>query len=162
MAEREGFEPSVPFWGTHDFQSCAFNRSATSPYWNIENLRALPRWFDCQCLQNVSTELFWVVLLSCCFQKLTQAFAVAKTECEKRDFTRLRWKEALIVAHTHSPRDQVNCHTTLGNSRRYSFVACPQHADCPSWWETNGFKAAESCSQNPVQAPNIVDGWGSR
>ena len=39
MAEREGFEPSVPFWGTHDFQSCAFNRSATSPYWNIENLR---------------------------------------------------------------------------------------------------------------------------
>jgi hypothetical protein len=22
MAEREGFEPSVPFWGTHDFQSC--------------------------------------------------------------------------------------------------------------------------------------------
>ena len=31
LAEREGFEPSVPFWGTHDFQSCAFNRSATSP-----------------------------------------------------------------------------------------------------------------------------------
>ena len=22
MAEQEGFEPSVPFWGTHDFQSC--------------------------------------------------------------------------------------------------------------------------------------------
>ena len=42
MAEREGFEPSVPFWGTHDFQSCAFNRSATSPYWNIENLGPCP------------------------------------------------------------------------------------------------------------------------
>ncbi len=23
MAEQEGFEPSVPFWGTHDFQSCS-------------------------------------------------------------------------------------------------------------------------------------------
>ena len=22
VAEQEGFEPSVPFWGTHDFQSC--------------------------------------------------------------------------------------------------------------------------------------------
>ena len=22
MAEQEGFEPSVPLWGTHDFQSC--------------------------------------------------------------------------------------------------------------------------------------------
>ena len=22
LAEQEGFEPSVPFWGTHDFQSC--------------------------------------------------------------------------------------------------------------------------------------------
>jgi hypothetical protein len=28
--EREGFEPSVPF-GTHDFQSCAFDHSAISP-----------------------------------------------------------------------------------------------------------------------------------
>ncbi len=34
MAEKEGFEPSIPFWGIHDFQSCAlgqlrdFSRSA--------------------------------------------------------------------------------------------------------------------------------------
>ena len=26
MAEREGFEPSVPLWGTHDFQSCALDQ----------------------------------------------------------------------------------------------------------------------------------------
>jgi hypothetical protein len=26
-AERVGFEPTVPFWGTHDFESCAFNRT---------------------------------------------------------------------------------------------------------------------------------------
>ncbi len=31
MAEREGFEPSRPFWGLHDFESCAFDHSATSP-----------------------------------------------------------------------------------------------------------------------------------
>ena len=31
MAEREGFEPSVPFWGTHAFQACTFNHSDISP-----------------------------------------------------------------------------------------------------------------------------------
>ncbi len=30
-AEREGFEPSVPFWGTHAFQASPFDRSGTSP-----------------------------------------------------------------------------------------------------------------------------------
>ena len=28
--------------GTHDFQSCTFNRSVTSPAWNFRELRALP------------------------------------------------------------------------------------------------------------------------
>ena len=32
VAEREGFEPSVPILiGTHDFQSCPFSRSGISP-----------------------------------------------------------------------------------------------------------------------------------
>ena len=31
LAERGGFEPPVLFWSTHDFQSCTFNRSVTSP-----------------------------------------------------------------------------------------------------------------------------------
>ncbi len=31
MAEREGFEPSKPFWGLRDFESRAFDHSATSP-----------------------------------------------------------------------------------------------------------------------------------
>ena len=31
MAEREGFEPSNPFWGLRDFESRAFNHSAISP-----------------------------------------------------------------------------------------------------------------------------------
>ena len=31
MAEREGFEPSVPLWGTHAFQAGAIGHSATSP-----------------------------------------------------------------------------------------------------------------------------------
>ncbi len=31
MAEREGFEPSIPFWSMHAFQACALNRSAISP-----------------------------------------------------------------------------------------------------------------------------------
>ncbi len=32
LAERVGFEPTVPFWGTHDFQSCSFGPSDISPY----------------------------------------------------------------------------------------------------------------------------------
>ena len=31
MADREGFEPSVPFWGTHTFQACSFDHSDTCP-----------------------------------------------------------------------------------------------------------------------------------
>jgi hypothetical protein len=30
IAERKGFEPSIPFWGIHAFQACAFDHSATS------------------------------------------------------------------------------------------------------------------------------------
>ena len=36
LAEREGFEPSVPDKGTHDFQSCTIGHSVTSPE-KIEN-----------------------------------------------------------------------------------------------------------------------------
>ena len=31
MAEREGFEPSIPLWGIHTFQACSFDHSDTSP-----------------------------------------------------------------------------------------------------------------------------------
>ena len=34
MAEKEGFEPSIPFWGIHDFQSCALGQ-----------LRDFSKWF---------------------------------------------------------------------------------------------------------------------
>ena len=44
--------------GTHDFQSCTFNRSVTSPYWDFKYLDALPYRFNGQCLQNVSTGVF--------------------------------------------------------------------------------------------------------
>ena len=27
LAEKEGFEPSKPFWGLHDFQSCALDQA---------------------------------------------------------------------------------------------------------------------------------------
>src|SRR5918993_830669 len=50
VAERGGFEPPVLFWSTHDFQSCTFNRSVTSPVCNFKNLRALPCSTDRQCL----------------------------------------------------------------------------------------------------------------
>ena len=33
-AERVGFEPTVPGYGTHAFQACPFDRSGTSPWWN--------------------------------------------------------------------------------------------------------------------------------
>ena len=31
MADREGFEPSVPVGGTHTFQACSFDHSDTCP-----------------------------------------------------------------------------------------------------------------------------------
>ena len=27
VAEKEGFEPSIPLWGIHDFQSCALDQT---------------------------------------------------------------------------------------------------------------------------------------
>ena len=38
LAEREGFEPSIPFWSMHAFQACALNHSAISPYHLITTL----------------------------------------------------------------------------------------------------------------------------
>ena len=38
MAEREGFEPSIPF-GIHAFQACAFDRSAISPKTDTQTTR---------------------------------------------------------------------------------------------------------------------------
>ena len=34
LAEKRGFEPPLGLT-KHDFESCAFNHSATSPYWGI-------------------------------------------------------------------------------------------------------------------------------
>ena len=36
LADGEGFEPSVPFWGTHAFQACTIDHSVTHP--KIDNL----------------------------------------------------------------------------------------------------------------------------
>ena len=44
--------------GTHDFQSCTFNRSVTSPFRNVKHLRAPPCSSIPECLPNVSTRGF--------------------------------------------------------------------------------------------------------
>ena len=36
LAEKEGFEPSRPFWGLHDFQSCALGRTTRLLQMNIQ------------------------------------------------------------------------------------------------------------------------------
>ena len=33
MAEKEGFEPSIPLWGIHDFQSCALGQLRDFSSW---------------------------------------------------------------------------------------------------------------------------------
>ena len=53
MAEKEGFEPSIPFWGIHDFQSCALGQlrdfsmcvSARLSYITGRNLSIPILWF---------------------------------------------------------------------------------------------------------------------
>ena len=39
LTDREGFEPSVRFWRTHDFQSCSFDLSDTCPMKSGRNIR---------------------------------------------------------------------------------------------------------------------------
>ena len=39
LAEREGFEPSIPFRGIHTFQACSFNHSDISPAERMAKVR---------------------------------------------------------------------------------------------------------------------------
>ncbi len=39
LAEKEGFEPSIPFWGIHDFQSCALGQLRD---FSMRNARFMP------------------------------------------------------------------------------------------------------------------------
>jgi hypothetical protein len=81
VAERGGFEPPVLFWSTHDFQSCTFNRSVTSPGCNFKNWRALPCSTERQCLQTVSTGCFCDVLRGLSLTYHTE-LARAKSNCQ--------------------------------------------------------------------------------
>src|SRR5262249_36192042 len=56
--------PRTLIRGTHDFQSCTFNPSGTSPAKEINYLVSLPCSANTNSVQNVSTELFWVAFLS--------------------------------------------------------------------------------------------------
>jgi hypothetical protein len=73
MAERGGFEPPVLFWSTHDFQSCTFNRSVTSPFGILNLGRRALVFFKAQCLQNVSTR-------DLAIRELSQGFSTSKNE----------------------------------------------------------------------------------
>jgi hypothetical protein len=59
MAEGEGFEPSIRFCRIHDFQSCAFNRSATLPY-----SHHCKSFVSCQFLPNTKKSQTLAVILS--------------------------------------------------------------------------------------------------
>ena len=53
MAEKEGFEPSIPFWGIHDFQSCALGQ-----------LRDFSKWLRCnQLAYNTASDSICQVLI---------------------------------------------------------------------------------------------------
>ncbi len=54
-----GFEPMMPFWSIHTFQACAFDHSATSPYYllakiltiysmNVRIAKLAKRFVNCQ------------------------------------------------------------------------------------------------------------------
>ena len=51
--------PGTRIRGTHDFQSCTFNRSVTSPARKFTGLRVLPCSLERRCLQNVSARGFF-------------------------------------------------------------------------------------------------------
>ncbi len=77
--------PGTLIRGTHDFQSCTFNRSVTSPTWEINHLCALP------CVSQVSMSpkcLHGAILgtFRCCFVNLTQQIIRGKDEM--RSFAR--------------------------------------------------------------------------
>ena len=36
IAESQGFEPWIPFWGIHTFQACSFDHSDSSPFCGLQ------------------------------------------------------------------------------------------------------------------------------
>jgi hypothetical protein len=74
--------PGTLVRGTHDFQSCTFNRSVTSPVWHFEHLRALP----CSSQLPMSPKCLHGKILgrfANCFVNLTQQIIVSKDESQK-------------------------------------------------------------------------------
>ena len=70
MAEKEGFEPSKPFWGLHDFQSCALDQARRLLHNLIGGLKAI--WL--KRLIIVLALFFFVNCYGLC--------AIIKPECE--------------------------------------------------------------------------------
>ena len=67
MAEKEGFEPSIPFWGIHDFQSCALGQLRD---FSMRNARFMPPVDSCNMILQKVTFVKQFLLE---FQKISKA-----------------------------------------------------------------------------------------
>ena len=69
--------PGTLIRGTHDFQSCTFNRSVTSPLCNFKQLPSPPHSSILGCLQNVSKGISHDV-----FRLDSENLTRSKTNCQ--------------------------------------------------------------------------------
>ena len=63
LAEKEGFEPSIPCWGIHDFQSCALGQ-----------LRDFSSWFGALINDSLNMILQICPIVKDFLQNLSQIF----------------------------------------------------------------------------------------
>ena len=61
IAERQGFEPRIPFWGIHAFQACLFNHSSTSPFRGakVEEVFGFTKCF----VQIINQKIYYIRIL---------------------------------------------------------------------------------------------------
>ena len=61
IAERQGFEPRIPFWGIHAFQACLFNHSSTSPFRGakVEEVFGFTKCF----VQIINQKIYYIQIL---------------------------------------------------------------------------------------------------
>ena len=94
MAEKEGFEPSIPFWGIHDFQSCALGQLRDFSKCNryCGQLGYIKRFvWICQALfSTISKEIIVIIIaqIECIFYNSTKSFlAYSIILCKSKELT---------------------------------------------------------------------------
>ena len=84
MAEKEGFEPSIPLWGIHDFQSCALDRATRLLHSGQTENYSIQLFYYSKCARQSQERLCRARRFFCGFVKYVRQRAALRRHLENR------------------------------------------------------------------------------